>query len=90
MIRKVRVTISLSLSLNLGICSWTSMKQNIVAQSLDDKKITSDNWLCVFFSSLWHLLKEKIATNCTDKATSQAVWLRKIFKDQWEKRLAAS
>ena len=34
---------SLSLSLNLGICSWTSMKQNIVAQSLDDKKITSDN-----------------------------------------------
>ena len=81
---------SLSLSLNLGICSWTSMKQNIVAQSLDDKKITSDNWLCVFFSSLWHLLKEKIATNCIDKATSQAVWLRKIFKDQWEKRLVAS
>ena len=64
--------------------------QNTVAQSLDDKKITSDNWLCIFFSSLWHLLKEKIATNCIDTATSQAVWLRKIFKDQWEKRLAAS
>ena len=34
--------------------------------------------------------KRKIATNCIDKANSQAVWLRKIFKDQWEKRLAAS
>ena len=33
-------------SVNLVICSWTSMKQNIVAQSLDDKKITIDNWLC--------------------------------------------
>ena len=33
-------------SVNSVICSWTSMKQNIVAQSLDDKKITIDNWLC--------------------------------------------